>query len=552
MGSFGTSQKISIRNLENNPGIIPLKLGTAKITKYTHTLIHYYDLNPIITEISRLQTQSANLKKLIIEDKYYSIDTSNYLKILNFAEEKVEDKLLEILPQQQRVKRGLINGLGSIFKSITGNLDANDGERYEKLIRELQENQVKLASNIKNQNSLSIDLINNFNKTIQQISHNEKLLEMKINQISDRILYKETTFFIKDIMNQIITMYEIINSILQDIENSISFLKLQIMHPSIIKTKDLFNELKKLRKEVKRNQLPLELTLDNILLYEKIIKIDGYILNNKITYILYIPITYPSEFNYYHLFSIPILTQGQFKAIIPRNKYLVKDGLYFAFLSDPCIEVPTQTFICGRLDLQEIKKETPCEIQLLDTNNSTCQQIKVKLSQSIIKRLDKSDQWIGVLPSEENIKLNCLHQEETRKFAAGTYLINIPVGCQISTRHETIDNTIQSISLNQPILFPDLNMDVTNTPKINFSLQLDNIELDGLQEIKTQIIQNQPDIFFEKVSHTPSVWTLIIYGLIILMLVYIVYKKVILKWYSPNPKEEHQPEEIDLSTVQLP
>lgn len=248
MGSFGTSQKISIRNLENNPGIIPLKLGTAKITKYTHTLIHYYDLNPIITEISRLQTQSANLKKLIIEDKYYSIDTSNYLKILNFAEEKVKDKLLEILPQHQRVKRGLINGLGSIFKSITGNLDANDGERYEKLIRELQENQVKLASNIKNQNSLSIDLINNFNKTIQQISHNEKLLEMKINQISDRILYKETTFFIKDIMNQIITMYEIINSILQDIENSISFLKLQIMHPSIIKTKDLFNELKKLTK----------------------------------------------------------------------------------------------------------------------------------------------------------------------------------------------------------------------------------------------------------------------------------------------------------------
>lgn len=294
MGTFGSSQKISLRNLESNPGIIPLKLGTAKITKYTHTLIHYYDLNPIITEINRLQSQSTNLKNLIIEDKYYSIETSNYLKILTFAEEKVENKLLEILPQRQRVKRGLINGLGSIFKSITGNLDATDDERYENLIRELQQNQIKLASNIKNQNSLSIDLIDKFNKTIQQISHNEKLLEMRINQVSDRMLHKETTLFIKDIMNQIITMYEMINSILQDIENSISFLKLQIMHPSIIKTKDLFNELKRLRKQIKKNQFPFELTLDNILLFEKIIKIDGYILNNKITYILYIPITYPS------------------------------------------------------------------------------------------------------------------------------------------------------------------------------------------------------------------------------------------------------------------
>ena len=64
-----------------------------------------------------------------------------------------------------RTKRGLINGLGSIFKSISGNLDYADGERYDKLIQELQNNQINLVNNIKNQNThLLTNLTIQFNR----------------------------------------------------------------------------------------------------------------------------------------------------------------------------------------------------------------------------------------------------------------------------------------------------------------------------------------------------------------------------------------------------
>jgi len=41
---------------------------------------------------------------------------------------------IEILSPSGKQKRGLVNGLGSIVKSITGNMDANDGQEINKCV----------------------------------------------------------------------------------------------------------------------------------------------------------------------------------------------------------------------------------------------------------------------------------------------------------------------------------------------------------------------------------------------------------------------------------
>lgn len=49
---------LTVSSLENNrlnQALIPLKLGTAKIQIYLHLLIHYYNLNKIILEITKLK-----------------------------------------------------------------------------------------------------------------------------------------------------------------------------------------------------------------------------------------------------------------------------------------------------------------------------------------------------------------------------------------------------------------------------------------------------------------------------------------------------------------
>ncbi|CAH1998042.1 unnamed protein product [Acanthoscelides obtectus] len=123
---------------------------------------------------------------------------------------------LKNLENNLGIKRGLINGLGSIFKAITGNLDASDGEKFESLISDLQNNQNKLSEAINSQNTLSVELIDNFNKAINQITHNQKLLEAKINQLSIDMIntqaYIENGIFLRDTISEIINIYHIIIS----------------------------------------------------------------------------------------------------------------------------------------------------------------------------------------------------------------------------------------------------------------------------------------------------------------------------------------------------
>lgn len=547
----GLSEKITMKNLETNTGLLPLKLGTAKVEEYTHTLIHFYDLNPVLLEINKLNIKSENLSNIILQNKDYLVEVSNYLKILNLTKERVEIKIKEILPHPERIKRGLINGLGSIFKAISGNLDANDGERYEKLIENLQTNQRNLGENIIKQNSISLDLINKFNNTIQTISHNEKLLANKINQIATfvgRQTNKENAAYIKDILIQVINMYEILNSILQDIENSISFAKLNRMHPSIIKTNDLFNQLQNLQKQVKPEQLPFEISLHNTLIYQNFIRVQCFILNNRITYLLKIPIMHPYTFNYYHLYAIPIFDKGQFKTIVPRNKFLIENKLYYTFQRNPCQEATRQHYICDDLDLQELKEDNPCEIQLLHLKNaSTCLPVQVKLTNTLLKQVDRSNQYIGLFPNKDKIQLSCNQQEEIL-IVSGSYLIEIPIGCKVITEKVVVVNEQQETNNDQPILFPNLEMP-SDVPNPDITIQLEDTNLDELQEIKTQILETQPQLNFLQSSYQPSLWTMLIYILVLISAVYLLYKKFQL--CSKEKEENPVTPMVDLSTVQL-
>lgn len=75
----------------------------------------------------------------------------------------------------------MINGLDCIFKLTSGN---SDWDPYEKLIKEMQDNQNNLTTNVKIQNTVSKRLIDKFEETIRQDGHNEQLLQTKLSQNS--------------------------------------------------------------------------------------------------------------------------------------------------------------------------------------------------------------------------------------------------------------------------------------------------------------------------------------------------------------------------------
>lgn len=562
--TVGLDDRISFSRISDNPGLLPVRLGSAKLEQYAFTLLHFYDINPIILEINKLQIKSNNLTKIVDSNPEYKKDMINYFKILLLTQERVENKLKELIPHPQRTRRGLINAVGSVFKAITGNLDASDGERYEQLIQELQNNQKNVVSNIYKQNSISLNLIKKFNNTVEKISHNEKLLDSKIHQIGlivQKATYRENSNFIKDILNQIINLYEIIDSVLQDLENAITFSKLKILHPSIIKTQDLYSELVKIQETLKGNSMPLEVSLGNTLLYEKIITIKSFTLNNRITFLIQIPIAYPNNFNYFHLYSLPTYKENLFKAILPKNKFLLENELHFSYLSDECQEILDQQYFCYKMDIQEKDAKSPCAVQLLETkgHSRTCQQIEIKISKPVFNQLTSSSEWIMVIPQEEIIGMKCTRQEEHVKLL-GTYLVHIPTGCQISSSQQSITNYQQIVeSKNELILFPDFEEQTSFLPTLNLTVQLNDVKLDDLHQLRDEIREIHPDAIFSEIYSSPNLWTMLLYGFLIFLVVYLICKKL-QRWKTrktANIKEDDPAtttpsRQIPEANVQLP
>lgn len=97
----------------------------------------------------KLQTRSNNLNKILAEIDKLKYKTHKLCQINNLIL-----NVLEILLHLLGIKRKRLNGLDSIFKSISVNLDASDGKFYDNLIKALLENQYnKLFNSIKAQYS---------------------------------------------------------------------------------------------------------------------------------------------------------------------------------------------------------------------------------------------------------------------------------------------------------------------------------------------------------------------------------------------------------------
>ena len=166
--------------MNNNPGLVPLKLGNVqnKISKWT--FIQIFDITKIIEEYFKL-TQSFNgikesMEKFHAEFQGYGLEFHNSYRLINILGNRVNNQIQQLNPQNKRLKRGLINGLGNIIKQITGNLDQNDAEKYDNAIKALSNNQNKMKIILENQVTILHDSIEKFKNNSEILPHNQFLL----------------------------------------------------------------------------------------------------------------------------------------------------------------------------------------------------------------------------------------------------------------------------------------------------------------------------------------------------------------------------------------
>lgn len=488
--------------------------------KSDHTFVHYYDLKPLFIELKNLNKQYENLQISVKNNQSkFQHEFDNYDKIINYIQQTINDKINNFniyTNDKNREKRGLIDGLGSIIKIITGNLDENDGKRINAILNHVQQNQNNFNEQLKLSYSLNNNIIKNFNDTIKDIEHNELLLKSRILQ-SGEILKGEIEhqhiLFTKDLFNQLIILYNTIFNILQDIENSITFCKLATLHPSIIKSKQLFQEIKRISLHY-NEQLPFELKIENILYFESILKIHCKIEKSKIIYFLSIPINYEHEFEIYLLNSIPTKQESKYITIIPNAKYLLKsksDNKIWP-LNQLCTQGISYYQCPGYLITnQEIK----CEQQILiHGNSSECQYTNINIIDNHLEIVQEINQYLAVFPKQEEIEVRCKQSTEI-KALQGIYLIE-DENCKIIFRTNEI-KFLES-TLGTPILIGKQNMEMKTIKFSNLEIDLKKLNLHEVPIIHQMPIDTSIDMV------TPSLWTIILYFILIGIFVYVVLK----------------------------
>ena len=169
--------------MNQNPGLNILELGKTHLYINSQYSFYYYNLTSVTNEYYKL----INNKNEIFNhmDKNLTIELKTYINILKFNCEQLSDKI-KILTSH-RSKRGIVNGLGTIVKTLTGNLDAEDGRKYDEMFEKINRNMNLLQTQNFETVSLNKKTISKFNIQLENIKHNERILKDQIIEIKKAI-----------------------------------------------------------------------------------------------------------------------------------------------------------------------------------------------------------------------------------------------------------------------------------------------------------------------------------------------------------------------------
>lgn len=285
-------QALQLQSLEGTPGVLPLKEGTAVVSSENWIVFKRLDLNFIFEDLSITINRFNDLNKLVdtnYNKTYVEIVFSNFKIQVEYMMNLTINKCQQLAPSY-RVKRGLINPLGSIIKIITGNLDSNDGYRYDQIIEHIQSKQENIFKKV----TLVSEVIDGLYNATNSVNNNVLQLDKNLKEVEDKLSNTVKLEYIHYSSNVIINVYsailhdfQIICLKLNEIETTIAFSKLNTLHQSIIDSQNLLTMLKNIEKT---DRLVFPASLENLVRIEQSISIKSFSKGNQLTFVMEIPL----------------------------------------------------------------------------------------------------------------------------------------------------------------------------------------------------------------------------------------------------------------------
>lgn len=557
---IGTAiSQFTIEPIKNTVGIYYHDETKITITNDRWTLLIHKNISLLV------QTLENNNKILeaiqdTIEPDYHAMNSfrsevRTHVSLLIQISNSINEKLKGILFDTKRSKRGLINGLGSIFKSITGNLDSTDGEYYTSCINRIKGDQHKIENLFKNQISVTTSVIKTFNSTVQKLSIDEKMFNTNINkivraihQLSDKMALIDAKLKFSEICEKLMASYLYLEDNLNDILDSITFARLKIIHTSIISPDDLILSLKEISQNLVKNNLPLPVKYSTIAQFLDIIELEAFQTQNDLVFVLKIPLVEQYTYTLFHLYPIPVYDNrtGLHHVLSFSKKYLARDddALMYVPIKDLSICKPLTPYqkLCSNLYAYPIDINAACEAQLFRSYKSipdNCQSSIIHGQGYNVQKLE-DNLWLLIVVEPIHATISCPNHPSKTLIISENSVLKLESSCYAFvgiTKIQAESRKVLNVTHNPHSILINYNCCQQIPEQIKLEtlkpLELNSLDLDNLNAAKTKLDQYSRDLdgiinkpFVEK---NVSILTYISYSLIISLAALYVISKFIKK-----------------------
>lgn len=474
-------QEVTIDSLGNGPGILPFNLGTTRIVSHYHSFLNYVNLDGIQSQIDVVSKQLSDFRPKL--NNKTSLLFEPHLNYLTSKLTKISTQLKSF--EHTRHKRGLIDGLGSVIKSISGNLDQTDAIKYNNAIKILQENEHKIESQINQHVSLSQTWVLRNANLLTNITKNQERIGNVLNRIInstadfDFIHYAHMTQYLIILSDNIDNLFEE----LQKLEYTLAFIRALSTPHTVVSLVEIRNMLDKLRILYSNSEI-LNIELRN---YYDVIKLGYFYLDNQIVLVFKVPIAFPPIYNLYKLSLVP---NKHNKILLTNSPFIAISGQDSMYMEAECPKVDS-LYLCEAKSKYKTQDDSDCIQHLISQQEllPSCKLSSVALKKEAMEQLDEKHYTIS-FPYPTKVKISC--RQETYKTLEGSYLAIIPYNCHIKTPEFTIANSNNHIKgfaleiIQLPTYFEDSEAS-KETPII-----LNSANLENLHSANTKIMLQTP------------------------------------------------------------
>jgi len=209
-----TSSPYNVQEFQHNPGIYFEKLGRLHYVRKTWKLVIKLDLTTLTVRYSQIMRYLQKAKVMCAENQTQAC--GNIELVTRREAQYLKDMLAQIrtIYKPPTNRRRLIDGIGSLAKSLFGTMDAKDEKLIKEQLELLQNKQQVIQHAIQNQLMI-------LNITIAHIEDAESIIERNKNLLQAKMIKYLTR---EELNEQSIIHIAIMTDLIRDAENIIEYL----------------------------------------------------------------------------------------------------------------------------------------------------------------------------------------------------------------------------------------------------------------------------------------------------------------------------------------